>query len=91
MVLKFKVLLLVWSADCFNDCVTTVKLITIIARYSTSAIDLSVPVSVNPRFRILALGTEVEKKTQISLLLQFFFFISLLLQFTASSIEVFRY
>lgn len=48
---RFQNLLLrIWPADCFNDCVTAVKLITIIARYSTLAVGLWVPIVVTLRF-----------------------------------------
>lgn len=78
-------LLWIWSFDCFNNCVTAVQLITMIARYSTPAFDLSVLVSVNLRFRILSRNWSGNRNTKRSN------FISLSLQFTAASIEAFRY
>lgn len=79
-------LLWIWSADCFNDCVTAVKLITIIVRYSTPAVDLSVPVSVTLRLSYLSTRNRNGKRnTKRSN------FISLLLQFTAANVEAFCY
>lgn len=70
-------LLWIWPVDCFNDCVTAVKLITIIACYFTPAVGLSVPVSVTLRFRSLTRNRSGKRNTK-SDLISFRFYFNLL-------------